>query len=300
MVISSAANCRRGAQHAEPDRAGLEDIAGIDRQQRGDAAEQHREQVERDGAEDRRIAPDEANTGEDVVGVRALLGDRLRARPDETGQDHPENPEQQHHGIGKMRRDRVGKTAERGTRDGRDLPRTARDGRCPLERALRRDQRQQRRGGRAFEGAGNAEHEGRDEDLHFADCAEIGDDCEIERGRGLHELAELDHALALEAVGGVAGDEHEQRGGQELHEADHAEVEGRAGEVVDLPADRDRRDLAGKARQAAREQEEQEGAVGEEHAGADRRIFGYWLLWHRLLGHPRTARPLDVDMPPRD
>jgi hypothetical protein len=43
----------RGAQDAEPERTCLQDIMRIDRQQRGDATEQHREQVERDGAEDR-------------------------------------------------------------------------------------------------------------------------------------------------------------------------------------------------------------------------------------------------------
>ena len=48
MVISKRADRRRGAQHAEAERAGLQDIARIDRQQRGDAAEQHREQIERD------------------------------------------------------------------------------------------------------------------------------------------------------------------------------------------------------------------------------------------------------------
>src|SRR6478735_1098997 len=94
------------------------------------------------------------------------------------------------------------------------------------------------------------------------------------------------------AVAGMAGDEHQQRRGQELHEADHAEVEGRAGEIVDLPADRDRRDLAGETRQAAREQEEQEGAMGEERAGTDRRVSRYWLVWHRLFGHARTIRLL--------
>ena len=40
----------RGAQDAQPERAGLQDVAGIDRQQRRDAAQQHGEQIERDGA----------------------------------------------------------------------------------------------------------------------------------------------------------------------------------------------------------------------------------------------------------
>src|SRR5512147_2610199 len=49
--------------------------------------------------------------------------------------------------------------------------------------------------------------------------------------------------LALEAVGGLAGDEHQKRGREKLHQPNHAEVEGAAGEIIDLPADRDRADL---------------------------------------------------------
>src|SRR3954452_115681 len=129
--------------------------------------------------EDRRIAADEADAGEDIVGARDILGDRLRARPDEAGQDHPEDPEQNHHRVGEMRRNRVGKTAERRPCNGRDLRRSAGYGGGALERALRRDRRQQRSSGRTFEGPGNAEHEGRHENLNFADQAEIGDDAEI-------------------------------------------------------------------------------------------------------------------------
>ena len=39
------------------------------------------------------------------------------------------------------------------------------------------------------------------------------------------ELAELHHPLARIAIGGTAGDEHKQRGRQELHQPYHAEVE---------------------------------------------------------------------------
>ena len=85
---------------------------------------------------------------------------------------------------------------------------------------------------------------------------------------GFRDLAELHHALALEAVGGLPGDKHQQRGRQKLHQPDHAEVEGAAGEIVDLPADRDRADLAREARQAPRQQEEDKGGLPEQRAGA--------------------------------
>ena len=140
---------------------------------------------------------------------------------------------------------------------------------------LRRDQRQQRGRGGALEGAGDADHEGGDEYLRHGEPAGKGADGQKQRRRRFRDLAKLHHALALEPVGGVAGDENQQRRGQELHQPDHAELEGAAGDVVDLPADRNRRDLAGEARQAARQQEEQERPVPEQIAGADRHRRGH-------------------------
>ena len=64
-MITQRADGRRGAQQAEPLRADVEDLVGEDRQQRGGAAEQHREQIERDDAEHDRIAPDVGNAGEE-------------------------------------------------------------------------------------------------------------------------------------------------------------------------------------------------------------------------------------------
>ena len=54
---------RHAAQQAEAPGAHAEDVAGVDRQQGGGAAEQHREQVERDGAEDDRPRADEPDAG---------------------------------------------------------------------------------------------------------------------------------------------------------------------------------------------------------------------------------------------
>ena len=55
----------RRAQQAEPLRAGVEHFVGEDRQQRGGAAEQDREQIERDDAEHDRIVPDVGDAGEE-------------------------------------------------------------------------------------------------------------------------------------------------------------------------------------------------------------------------------------------
>jgi hypothetical protein len=265
----------RGAQDAEPERAGLQDIVRIDRQQRGDAAEQHGEKIERDGAQDRRIVADEADSGIEIVRRRRILHRRLLQDADAAGQNHAQQQENAHDAIGQARHDGKGQTAERRPGDGRDLPGAARYRGRALQRALRGDQRQQRRGRRAFEGAGNPQHEGRDENLHLSDRTRKGAASQEQRGQCFDELAQLHDALALEAVGRVAGNKYQQRGGKKLHQPDHAEIEGAAGQVVDLPADRDRADLARKSRQAARPQEEQERSVREQIAGADRHHRGH-------------------------
>ena len=180
-----------------------------------------------------------------------------------------------HDAVGRTGRERIGQPAKRGTGNGGDLRRAARDRGGALQRALRRDQRQHRRQRRAFEGAGDPEHEGRDENLRHREQAGIGAPGQKQRRQPFGDLAELHHALALVAVGGMAGHEQQQRGRQELHQPDHAEIEGAAGHVVDLPADGDRPDLAGEARQASRQQKRQERGMPEQIAGADRHQGGH-------------------------
>ena len=65
-VISSAPTAGAARSTPSPAGPGVQDVAGIDRQQRRGAAEQHGEQVERDRAEDRRIVADEADAGEQL------------------------------------------------------------------------------------------------------------------------------------------------------------------------------------------------------------------------------------------
>ena len=73
MPGGKRADRRRAAQDAEPDRPHLEDVAGEERQQRDGAAEQHRDEVERDRAEQHRRPADEPQSGEQ--------GDETGSRP---------------------------------------------------------------------------------------------------------------------------------------------------------------------------------------------------------------------------
>lgn len=67
------------------------------------------------------------------------------------------------------------------------------------------------------------------------------------RGHGLQQLADLHHPLPVIAVGGMPGDEDEQRHRQKLRQPDQPEMKGAARHLVDLPAKRDGAHLRGKA-----------------------------------------------------
>ena len=230
-----------------PKRTGLKDVARVDRQQRRDAAEQHGKEIERDGAKDGRMFADEADAGEEIGrGCRILLHGRLRDA-DRAGEQRGQQPEQDHDRVSEPGRDRISEPAQRGSGDGCDLRRAARQGGRALQRTLRRDQRQQRCRCRTFERARRAEDRSGDENLRHRQPARIGAESEKKRGQRLGQLTELHDALALVTVGGVSGDQDQKRGRQELHQSDHAEQKGAGREIIDLPADRDRRDLAREA-----------------------------------------------------
>jgi hypothetical protein len=118
--------------------------------------------------------------------------------------------------------------------------------------------------------AGDAEHEGRNEDMQLGEPAGIRAPAEKQRSHRFRELADLHHPLALETIGRLASNKYQKRRRQELHQPDHTEIEGAAGHVIDLPADRYRTDLARKARQASRQQKEDQRALSEQRGCARR------------------------------
>jgi hypothetical protein len=97
-----------------PERAGHQDVTRVDRQQRGDTAEQHGEQIERDGAENGRVAADEADAGEQIVGRRPLRI-RGRGRLHRRKRAHEcrgQQAEDGHDAVGQARRERIGQPAQ--------------------------------------------------------------------------------------------------------------------------------------------------------------------------------------------
>ncbi len=176
---------------------------------------------------------------------------------------------EQHEGdaIGHRGPDPVEEAACHRPGDHRDLPggRGERDGRG--ERFGRDEVRDQGLLCRTEEGAGNAEGEEHGEDLADPDVAAERKDQERQGAEALDALADRDDEAAVEAVGRSAGDKDEEQRRCELDEADEPEVERIAGQVIDLPADRDADDLGGIGGGEPRDPEAREAAMAERCPG---------------------------------
>ena len=109
--------------------------------------------------------------------------------------------------------------------------------------------------------------------------AERAADAKAQGGERFGDHAELQHAAAVEMIGDVAGDQHQEERRHELREPDEPEVERAAGQRVDLPSDGDREHLVRDHREHAREPEQHERPVREQ-----RRIGGRQLAMRRIPG----------------
>ena len=233
----------RGAQPPVADVADAEAVLGDRRQQRHGAAEQHGEQVEGDGAEQHRLAADEAQPLEGVVqrrplvGRRALLGWRTTSVGTTMAAARRSRPAATTYGDGRI--DVVEEAAGRRADDQAELPRGRVQGDQPGQPAGRRDQRWQRAERRRGERAGHAEQRGDGEDRHgrrrVAGARTAANSTESTH---LADEADGGDPAPVEAVGRRAGQRQQQQGGQELDEAEQAERQLAVGDVVHLLAER--------------------------------------------------------------
>jgi hypothetical protein len=257
----------RAAQHAQPPRSGLEDVAREDRQQRGRAAEQHGEEIERNRAQDRRMRADERDAREQRAQRRRLQRDGRTVQPDRAVEERRQQPARGHRRVGHAGRDRVAEAAQRRPADRRDLEGAGGERRRALQRAIRRDTGQERGRGRTLERDHGAEHRDRREDLRHGQPSAEAAPGEEGSGQRFGALADLHHAAAVVAVRRVPRDEGERHGRDELHQPHQAEVERAAGQSIDLPADRDDADLVRELGDAASPEITEERPVAERAPG---------------------------------
>ena len=229
---------RRAAQGAERPRTEVQDVARVHRQERGRAAEEHGEEIERDGAEDDLVAPHVAHAGEQRGPRRGRPARGRRARLHRsitTTQAPSEQPAAERVDPGGPAEGRVEQAAERRSEHHGGLPerRAPRDG--VAEVLGRHERRQERLVGRAQERARHADpHE------HGVDRARRRP---FARGQREERRRQRRHR-------GVAGDQDARRstrsatcpvtrdrpdGGEELREPHPREVDRAARDRVDLP-----------------------------------------------------------------
>jgi len=116
-------------------------------------------------------------------------------------------------------------------------------------------------GGGHFKGARGAEQEGEDKDHlagHIAGQAANG------QGHGnqrLHGLTDSRHLAPIIAVGHMPGVQHEQHAGNEFHQADQAQVQHVAGQLIEVPADGHSEHLEAAGGEDPRQPERDERAV---------------------------------------
>ena len=120
------ADAGRRAQQAEAPRAGMEHVAREHRQQRVDAAENDREQIERDDAEDDRVVPDVAEAGEQHGEADRLARGRVALDLHDADQHARREIERAAQRIDQDRAHRVEQSADRRPADHRDLRRPMR------------------------------------------------------------------------------------------------------------------------------------------------------------------------------
>ena len=261
----AAGRCR--PQQSEPPGARVEDVASVDRQQRGGAAEQHREEVQRQQAQEQPLAKDEGHPREER-GRSHLLGlVRGLHRVDEPDERRGQEVQRGDRRVDGGRPEAIEHAAERGADDAGRLAcgRYARDG--ARDQRERDEARHQRGAGGILERTRGAEDRDHPEDAVAAQPA--AETAERQRGGGarLGRVTHHDDEAAITAVRHLSDDERQRDGRDELHEADEAEVERAAGEAVELPSHRDVLHVQRERGQHPRAPEEREGRVTERRRG---------------------------------
>ncbi len=256
-----SAERRRGAQQAEAERAGHQYVAGIDRQQRGRAAEQNRKEIERDDAEQVLAAANIGDAGEQRGERQRAALRRRRIDADQGDQQAGKDEEHAAGGIDHGRTGEIEQSADCRADDDGGLVRRDRAGDGALEQRPRHQRRHQRMHRGKLEGARRADHQDDGKDDRRGQPALGAADGQRGDGGSLDELAGANDEPPLIAVGDRAHDEREGDHRNELHQPDQAEIEGAVGQLVDLPANRHHHHLEADGRRYARAPEQHVGPV---------------------------------------
>ena len=182
----------------------------------------------------------------------------------EAEQKHRREIKREADGVGNGRTEEVEKSADGGPGNSRELGGRGGGGNRARKQRSRHHVGQQGLLDRRIERPPDPEHEHRHKDEFLGHPTGGGPDRQRRRSQPFHGLADLQQPPAVVAVGDLARHQHEGGRRQELDEADQTEVEGAAGERVQLPGHRYAQHLEAHGGAGARGPIEREGAVAQD------------------------------------
>ena len=206
--------------------AGVQHVAGEHRQHRRRPAEQDREQIEADRAEHKLVAADIMEAVDHLLPrVPVAVDSGLRFGSDQEHAQQRNGEQDERDGVGQIGRGGVKIAADRGAEDGADLPGDRRQSDRARQDFARDEIGRERLKRRAGEGARDPEQSGdpeqRGDGRRMSPCqpAEDGGAQRLKRQHRPGDVAPVD------PVGGPAGDQGQREQGNELDDADEAELE---------------------------------------------------------------------------
>ena len=287
-MISAIVNAPTpGAARSQPSPAGptREDVLREDRQQRDRAAEEHGEQVERDGRQEERVVADEAEAGKHVVRAVRRAGRRRATHRQRAQHQHEHDLPDRGGGEGPRGRSRRGdqesahrRAADRGELEVDDSQALALANSVGCEE-LRQDGVHRRRR-KCASGADQREQRIDRERRPLQPRHQR----EPDRGEGHQPMREDRDVAARVAIRGVSRDHHQQQHRRQLHDADQAERPGIAGAFVQLPADGDVDHLPARDRGEPADGERANEGVAQRGVGVDHE------RWRRVADDLITSR----------
>ena len=265
-AVIERADGRCGTHPPQSRRADIQNVFRVNRQQGRRSAEQDGEQIERDRGEDDFRLPNETEP-RDQRAQRDLLGGAVCLFSGDHRDERGEEKTQQrigdvHQGGAMQRGDH--QTAQCRADDGRHLVSAGPPRHGVAEKLQRHGLRKQRSSGGPVERQrGGAQQQAAVHQRHRT--LKVGQRGETERGEHHHQLGDDDDPLAVEPVRHVPGRHRQKNDRQRLHQPDPAQRHGRAGPLVQFPADGHR--LHEAARVGEHAAGKQQAAVAEPQPG---------------------------------
>ncbi len=239
----------------------MQDVLGENRQQRGGAAQQHREKIQGDHAEHIRSSANEMHAGKQRLECGRFASRRRLFVAQASHQDRRCQIQQAADHVDGARSGDVEKAAYGRAHDHRRLTRRTAGRHGARKQRSWHECRQHGLKGGELEGLGHTDQKDQRENARLMRKVREADGGEYCNRHQFHELSQHHDASALKLVGNMTGWQGEHHRGKELHQSDQAKIECATSDGVYLPAHCHRQHLEAEARGDARKPELDEGGM---------------------------------------